>query len=277
MTNQLSLEQSEDAYHRIEDEFQQALDVSLNPRGWEMLYDLVSDLHLPPGAATLDVGCGEGKQALTLAERFAFDVRGLDPVPRRIELANERRMAASQQRPEVLERLHFEVGAAEELPAGDASIDLIWCKDVLVLVGAIDRAYAEFRRVLKDDGRVLLFQSCFATPRLGAPDADWLWHADAVGRANSDPARTEAAIAAAGLRVDERMEVGIEWREWSEEHTSNEGRQLLHAARLLRDPQRYVERFGQWAYDIMLSDCLWHVYHMLGKLSARVYLLSKAP
>jgi SAM-dependent methyltransferase len=277
MTAEVSLEQSEDAYHRIEDEFQQALDISLNPRGWEMLYDLVNDLHLPPGAAVLDVGCGAGRQALTLAERFAFNVRGVDPVKGRIEKANERRQTAIERLPALADRLHFEIAAAEALPVDDASVDLVWCKDVLVLVGDIESAYAEFRRVLKDDGRVVLFQSCFATPHLGAPDLDWLWREGEVMRANSDPERTEAAIAAAGLRVDERLEVGIEWREWSEEHTGNEGRQLLHAARLLRAPERYIAQFGQWAYDIMLGDCLWHVYHMLGKLSARVYLLSKAP
>jgi hypothetical protein len=43
---------------------------------------------------------------------------------------------------------------------------------------------------------------------------------------------------------------------------------------LLRAPERYIREFGQSAYEIMLADCLWHVYHMVGKLSARVYVLS---
>ncbi len=47
-------------------------------------------------------------------------------------------------------------------------------------------------------------------------------------------------------------------------------------ARLLRAPDRFIERFGQAAYDIMLADCLWHVYRMIGKLSGRVYVLSRA-
>lgn len=45
-------------------------------------------------------------------------------------------------------------------------------------------------------------------------------------------------------------------------------------AGLLRDPQRYTSQVGQEHYDIMLGDCLWHVYRMIGKLSPRVYLLS---
>jgi ubiquinone/menaquinone biosynthesis C-methylase UbiE len=49
---------------------------------------------------------------------------------------------------------------------------------------------------------------------------------------------------------------------------------LLHAARLLRKPERYITRFGKQNYDIKLGDCLWHVYRMIGKLSSPIYLLS---
>jgi hypothetical protein len=50
-------------------------------------------------------------------------------------------------------------------------------------------------------------------------------------------------------------------------------RRLLHAARLLRQPDRYIAEFGQKAYDIMLADSFWHIYRMIGKLTARVYVL----
>jgi hypothetical protein len=49
---------------------------------------------------------------------------------------------------------------------------------------------------------------------------------------------------------------------------------LLHVARPLRDPERYVTRFSKQNYDIKLGDCLWPVYRMIGKLSSCVYLLS---
>ena len=91
---------------------------------------------------------------------------------------------------------------------------------------------------------------------------------------NADPARTEAAIAAAGLRIDEQLEIGAEWSEWAEERYGSVSRKLLHAARLRRDRAGYLERYGPAAYDMMLGDCLWHVYAMIGKLDRRVYLLS---
>ncbi len=88
------------------------------------------------------------------------------------------------------------------------------------------------------------------------------------------PEVTEAAINDAGLRVDQRIDVGSQWGEYGEEQSGEVGRDLLHAARLLRDPARYVGQFGQANYDIALGDCLWHIYRMIGKLSGRIYLLT---
>jgi hypothetical protein len=88
------------------------------------------------------------------------------------------------------------------------------------------------------------------------------------------PESTEAAITGAGLRIDRCAVLGTEWGEYAQEHAQQPGRHLLHAARLIRDPDRYITRFGQENYDIKLGDCLRHIYRMIGKLSSRVYLLS---
>jgi SAM-dependent methyltransferase len=259
-----SLEQAYDVYPRIEEEFSAALDESLHPRGPDLLFDLVARLGLAPGAAALDVGCGEGRQALALHRRFGFRVTGIDPVPRHIEVA---RAAAGQDGPV------FEVGTAENIPAGPGTADLVWCRDVLVHVPDLPRAYAEFRRVLRPDGHALVYQM-FGSELLEPGEAAWLWTTMGVVPENADPVRTEALIAAAGLRIDERLDIGSEWSEWVEEHHASASRKLLHASRLRRDRASYVERYGQAAYDMMLGDCLWHVYAMIGKLSRRVYLLS---
>lgn len=275
MSDDFSLEQSYDAYPRIEEDFQTVLDASLNPHGPDMLYDLVLDLRLPPGATAVDVGCGEGKHSLDLAERFEFIVCGVDPIERHIALANERLTAAIERRPELSGKLRFERGRVEALPFGDASVDLVWCRDVLGHVAALDNAYAELRRVLREGGHALVYQSCFMTDRLEPREAEWLWKTLGIAPASTDPSRTENAIAAADLRVDDCVVVGSEWGERSEERAGTESRQLLHVARLLRAPERYVAQFGQAAYDIMLADGLWHVYRMIGKIAGRVYLLSR--
>ena len=53
------------------------------------------------------------------------------------------------------------------------------------------------------------------------------------------------------------------------------GEQLPELYRLRRNRASYLERYGQAAYDMMLGDCLWHIYQMIGKLSPRIYLLKK--
>jgi SAM-dependent methyltransferase len=261
-----SLDQAYGAYPLIEEQFAAALDESLNPRGPELLFDLVAGLGLPPGSVAIDVGCGEGRHAIELASRFGALVTGIDPVPRHIAAA---RAAAGPDGPV------FELGSAEQLPAKDATADLIWCRDVLVHVSDPAAVFAEFRRVLKPTGRALVYQM-LGTDGLEPREAAWLWDTMGVVPASADPACVEAAIAAAGLRIDRCVEVGAEWGEWAQEHGGHGGTKLLHAARLRRGRGSYVERYGQAAYDMMLGDCLWHVYAMIGKLTRRIYLLSRA-
>ena len=114
----------------------------------------------------------------------------------------------------------------------------------------------------------------FGTELLEPREAAWLFDTMGVVPANADPAQTEAAIAAAGLRIDQCMAIGTEWGEWADERHGHGSRKLLHASRLQRDPARYIERFGPAAYDMMLGDCLWHIYALIGKLTRRVYILS---
>lgn len=268
-----SLDAFYDAYPRVEADIERALDASLHPRGPDLLYELVADLALPPRARAVDVGCGEGRHALRLAQRSAFDVLGIDPLARHIEIARAALAAAAKATPELAERVRFEPGSAEELPVPDRSIDLVWCRDVLSHVADLERAYAEIRRVLRDGGRALVYQM-FATERLEPREREWLWRTMGGASGSADPARTEAAIATAGLRIDARIDLESEWGEWREERDGDVGRRLLHAARLLRAPDRYVAEFGRSAYEIALGDRLWHVYRMIGKLSPRVYQLS---
>jgi len=272
VTDKASLVQGYESFGRIEDLFKQDLDDSLNPRGSAMLYDLVAELPLPRRAAALDVGCGEGGHTVELAKRFGMDVRGIDPLAWHLDLARRELARQAADQPGLAETVRFELGSAENLP-DDAAADLVWCRDVLVHVADLPRAYAEFRRVLKPGGRVLVYQM-FATDLLEPREAERLLAVMGCVPASMAPENTEAAIRAAGLVVERRVVLGTEWGEYDQEHTGKPARNLLHAARLLRDPERYVQRFGQANYDIALGDCLWHVYRMIGKLSGRIYVLT---
>jgi SAM-dependent methyltransferase len=254
-----------DAYDQIEGQVNQALDESLRPAGPGALYDYVAEMELPPGAVAIDVGCGTGSHAVELSRRFGLRVAGIDPVARHL--------AAARGKARPGDAVSFLAGMAEDLPVASESADLLWCRDVLCLSRDVGRAYVEFRRVLRPGGRALIYQM-FTTGLLEPAEAAFLLPVMGCDPAAMSQESTEAAIGAAGLRIDRRVTLGTEWGEYAAEHAPDPGRHLLHAARLIRDPGRYIARFGKENYDIKLGDCLWHIYRMIGKLSGRVYLLS---
>ena len=267
------LEQYYDAYERVEEAFQKALDESLHPRGPDYLYELVAGFGLPKGSGVLDLGCGEGRHSMRLAEQLGFAVTGVDPVSRHITLAKEALADAVKQNPRLASRVRFAEGTAEAIPMNDSSVELIWCKEALYYFD-LDRAFAECLRVLRSGGRMLIY-NMFNGKRMEPREAERQWTQDVV-LTNADYTLVEAAMERSGLQIEECIVLGGEGGEYSQEQSGEPGRRLLHAARLLREPERYIARFGQANYDIMLGDCFWHIYRMIGKLSARVYVL-RAP
>jgi SAM-dependent methyltransferase len=264
-----SLEQFYTEYPAVEQEFEETLDESLAPRGPDFLFELVAGMGPAAGATAVDVGCGEGGQAIALAERFGLNVTGIDPVQRHIDVAR----AAAEKAEAGAGGVGFRLGSVEELPVSDQSVDLVWCRDVLVHVAELGRAYREFRRVLKPGGRILVYQM-FGTELLEPPEAAWLFATMGVVPGSADPASTDAAIAGAGLRVERLVELSSEWGEWAQERNGKPGRKLLHAARLRREKKIFIDRYGEAAYQLMVGDCFWHVYAMIGKLTRRVYVLT---
>jgi SAM-dependent methyltransferase len=272
-------------YDEIEEAFQSALDVSLHPRGPEALYDVVAALPVSDAASVLDLGCGGGRQALELARRFGFSVIGVDPVPGSIKYAREELARATSNGVEL--RVRFDVGEARRVPVDDASIDLIWCRETMVLVTDLPGAFIESRRVLAPGGRMLIHDT-FGTDDLQPGDAEalrplgesffsMLPDASSAGlppRLYLDPSELEAAFTSAGFRTEQVIDFRSEWGEYAQEARGEPGRRLVHAARLRRDPDRYVAMFGRANYDVMLADCYWHIFRMLGKLAGRAYVLA---
>jgi SAM-dependent methyltransferase len=250
------------AFDAVEEEFQGVLEVSLNPRGPESLYDLVASFHLPPGSNAVDVGCGRGEQAIELAERFGFDVLGIDPVARYDPRAGEHVTRGS---------VAFQAGTAEAIPAEAESIDLVFCRESLMFTD-IRLAVGEFARVLRPGGQGLVYL-VLTGPFMDDREAA---ESQARGRVRSQrPADIERALSEAGLAIGERVDFQGEWGERQQEETGEPGRRLLYISRLLRQPDRYIQQFGSDNYDIMLGDCFWHVYRLIGKLTGYACTFAK--
>ena len=140
-------------------------------------------------------------------------------------------------------------------------------------VADLGQAFDEISRVLRPGGRMLIYTMC-ATDLLSADEAVLVIENLGVITRSMQVSYIESSITKAGLAIERCDVLGSEWGEYSQEHVGKPGQRLLRVARLLRQPDRYIERFGRQNYDIAVADYLWHVYRMIGKLSERVYVLS---
>jgi SAM-dependent methyltransferase len=111
------------------------------------------DVALRPGAVALDAGCGRRTRLAGYRDRIERLV-GID--------ADEE---AGRANPHLDE---FVAGDLDEaLPFEDDSFDLVYANFVVEHLARPDRAFAEWRRVLRSGGTLLLLTSNRASPLLG--------------------------------------------------------------------------------------------------------------
>jgi SAM-dependent methyltransferase len=111
--------------------------VALGSADWLRANDLV-----------VDVGCGTGRMTLPLAEMSARPVVGVDP---------EERMLAVARQKDVGGRARWVQGTAYRLPLADAVAGVVLMSMVVHLLKQRGRAFREARRVLRADGRLVIW------------------------------------------------------------------------------------------------------------------------
>ncbi|MEX0832870.1 MAG: methyltransferase domain-containing protein [Actinomycetota bacterium] len=123
-------------------------------------------LGLKPGDRVLDVGCGDGSDALELARRVGWDgtVVGIDTNEAVIEAARDG--AAGEALP-----VQFQVGDAYALAFDDQDFNAVRADRVFLEIERPDEALAELARVLKHGGTLYLRDPDIQTLLIDAPDA----------------------------------------------------------------------------------------------------------
>jgi SAM-dependent methyltransferase len=235
---------------------------SLDPQGTDWLFELFASLDPQPGQRLVDVGARDGQHAIRLARAHELRVVALDPLPHHVELAREA-VASSGADVEVVE------AAIEAMPFEDASVDWIWCRDVLVHVD-VGQGLSECSRVLARGGQMVAYVT-FATDLLEPGEAAFLSRALALR--NLDPAQLEPVGVDAGLRLVQAVHVDGEWRErMIEDGEWDAGDTLLRLSRLRRREPELVARHGRAAVDAYVAGQVWGIYQLLGKLRPTVYV-----
>jgi len=137
----------------------------------EVLEWLAEALRFTGGEAFVDIGCGTGSTTAALARRFALDAVGVDRSPEMLAAATAQGCAECR----------FVRGRAESLPLVDDAFDRALMQTTVHLMDR-DRAFPEVRRVLRPDGRLVVF----TVNPAGVDDfwlADWFPSYAAIDRA----------------------------------------------------------------------------------------------
>ena len=116
---------------------------------------VLNNANLSDGKTLLDVGCGDGLIAFGALEKFKMQKVIFSDISQDL-LDHSQSIAREMQ---VLDRCQFLNASADELTAiHDRSVDAVTTRSVLIYVPAKQKAFDEFFRVLKPDGRLSLFE-----------------------------------------------------------------------------------------------------------------------
>ncbi|MFQ6019697.1 MAG: class I SAM-dependent methyltransferase [Dehalococcoidia bacterium] len=135
----------------IDPGLQRRLKERFYPQADENSYTVVNgtlDSYLVPGVRALDVGCGHGTWVLAPYRDKISRLVGVDVAP-----AEDRQILDD-----------FVVADLAHIPLKDNSFDVVFCWDVVEHLARPKAAYSEFRRVLQDDGTLVV-----KTPSLLSP------------------------------------------------------------------------------------------------------------
>ncbi len=120
--------------------------------GTDVTRAIVAAAHIAPGMRVLDVACGAGEPAISLAEllRDTGEVTGVDMAAGPLEVARQR----AEQRG--LTNLHFQQADVHALGFRGESFDRVTSRLGVMFFGNPVQALGELRRVLRPGGRVAL-------------------------------------------------------------------------------------------------------------------------
>ena len=136
----------------------------------------VDALDLPRDAVIVDVGCGTGAALRHAASRVSDGLLvGIDPVPRMIEIAQDRTIDHPGS-----DRIEYRQGAAENLPIEDNFSDFVFAFDSFDHWVDKDRGLSEIHRILQPDGKLVIVKDGSVPGASGSRDA----LADEVQQAN---------------------------------------------------------------------------------------------
>ncbi|MDI3389049.1 methyltransferase domain-containing protein [Streptomyces sp. B-S-A8] len=226
---------------------------------------MAGKLPLSEDSVVLDLGSGYGGSARLLAERYGCKVLALNLS----EVENQRHRQLNAARG-LTDRIEVVDGSFENIPYGDADVDVVWSQDAFLHSGNRAAVLREIARVLKPGGR-LIFTDPMATddcpPGVLQPILDRI-HLDAMG----SPGFYRGELRALGFTPGDAADA-----DGFEEHREH---LATHYARVLAETNRQEQEglarevshdyltqmkkgLGHWVDGGRRSHLTWGIFHFV--------------
>jgi len=125
--------------------FQEVAKGIMRPGGLMLTERAVNYCAFPTGTQVIDVGCGTGATVELLRNNYQLEAIGIDPSPLLLEQAKQRNAD-----------LPLIQARGEELPLANQSVAGVLAECSLSVIANLERALAEFRRVLIPGGKLVI-------------------------------------------------------------------------------------------------------------------------
>ncbi len=176
-------------------------------RGRDATRELARLADLRPGMRVLDLGCGVGGPARTLAAEFGCQVTGLELVK---EYCRAARMLT--ERVGLSDKVTFRHGNAMDMPFDESSFDVIWLQHTLMNIKDKARLFKEAQRVLAAEGRIALYEVCAGS--VSPPLFPVPWASDATISFLATPKDLRVLFGRTGFREAVWNDVSTPSLEW---------------------------------------------------------------
>ena len=162
-------------------------------RGDAATKELIQLSQFTPEMHILDVGCGVGGSTRRLSYETGCCVTGIDLSDEYIDVAEKLTQLLEMQ-----DRVNFTAASALELPFEDNKFDGVWSIQMNMNIEDKHALFKEMFRVLKPDGRAVLYEVCGNSPvHFPVP-----WAQDESMSFLEPPERFREIISAVGFGID---------------------------------------------------------------------------
>lgn len=129
------------------------------PNRLKLTSKVLEGINLQPGCQLLEVGCGEGMTSAFLADHLGAKVVGVD-LEARIAPSFRQRLVSDSSGAHP----SFCLGDLAQLPFPPGAFDYIWCESTLSTIDDKTCVVAEFQRLLKVGGKIIVLDFVLGKP-----------------------------------------------------------------------------------------------------------------